>query len=109
MQIGVSYKEALHMTPHAIRLCFEAYNNHRKDELQKADFIAHLQGMYILEALYASVGNMFSKGKKMEYPKKPYGISFDDNQQTQNAVDEFFAEQDAMRRKWKNMKSRNGN
>lgn len=34
-----------------------------------------LSGMYACEALIATVGNMFSKGKKHEYPSEPLPIT----------------------------------
>ena len=34
-----------------------------------------LQGMYVAEALNATVGNMFSKGQKHPYPSEPYPLT----------------------------------
>lgn len=34
-----------------------------------------LQGIYVAEALSATVGNMFSKGNKHQYPSEPIPIS----------------------------------
>lgn len=40
--------------------------------------MAHLQGIYIRDALLATVGNMFSgKSKKFDYPEKPYDLDLD--------------------------------
>ena len=34
-----------------------------------------LEGIYMAEALRATVGNMFSKGNKHEYPSEPFPIT----------------------------------
>ena len=34
-----------------------------------------MQGLYIREALISTVGNMFSKHSKFEYPKEPYPVT----------------------------------
>lgn len=34
-----------------------------------------LQGIYMAEALSATVGNMFTKGQKHEYPSEPFPIT----------------------------------
>lgn len=100
------------MNPHSINLHIQAYNRRKRNEFEEMDAYAHLFGMYTTEALFASVGNMLAENgqKKMEYPKKPYGIRFDfDDESKQQAVDEFFAEQDALRRKWRLKKNKNEN
>ena len=41
--------------------------------------MAHIQGMYFVEALMTTVGNMFSDkhSKKHEYPASPYDLDLD--------------------------------
>ena len=41
--------------------------------------MAHLQGIYIRDALLSTVGNMFSSkhSKTIEYPEKPYDLNLD--------------------------------
>lgn len=40
-----------------------------------------LAGMYVAEALNATVGNMFSKGQKHPYPSEPFPITADEQQE----------------------------
>ena len=53
-------------------LCFKAHEK----RLEEKNFLAHLQGEYFVEALLATVGNMFSgKGaSKFTYPEKPHEL-----------------------------------
>jgi len=40
-----------------------------------------LQGMYVAEALNATVGNMFSKGQKHPYPAEPFPLTVDEQRE----------------------------
>jgi len=40
-----------------------------------------LEGMYTAEALSATVGNMFSKGTKHQYPSEPFPITAEEQQE----------------------------
>ena len=40
-----------------------------------------LEGIYVAEALNATVGNMFSKGQKNQYPDEPFPITADEQQE----------------------------
>ncbi len=62
------------MNPRIIKLHVEGYKKKEEIEFEKTNIYSHLQGQYFLEALYASVGNMFKpkSTKPHEYPKKPY-------------------------------------
>jgi hypothetical protein len=40
-----------------------------------------LEGMYVAEALRATVGNMFSKGQKYPYPAEPFPITADEQRE----------------------------
>jgi hypothetical protein len=40
-----------------------------------------MQGMYVAEALRATVGNMFSKGEKHSYPSEPYPITAEEQRE----------------------------
>ena len=40
-----------------------------------------LEGMYTAEALNATVGNMFAKGAKNQYPAEPFPITADEQQE----------------------------
>ena len=40
-----------------------------------------LEGIYMVEALSATVGNMFSKGAKHQYPNEPFAITAEEQQE----------------------------
>lgn len=40
-----------------------------------------LEGVYVAEALNATVGNMFSKGARHEYPAEPFALTVDEQQE----------------------------
>ena len=40
-----------------------------------------LEGMYVAEALSATVGNMFAKGQKHQYPTEPFPITVEEQQE----------------------------
>ena len=40
-----------------------------------------LQGVYVAEALHATVGNMFNKGQKNRYPDEPFPITADEQRE----------------------------
>jgi hypothetical protein len=40
-----------------------------------------LEGIYISEALSATVGNMFTKGQKHQYPAEPFPLTADEQQE----------------------------
>ena len=40
-----------------------------------------LEGIYMAEALNATVGNMFSKGQKHPYPAEPFPITVEEQQE----------------------------
>lgn len=54
-----------------------AVSYRKADELRRKRMNEELwwSGMYMCEALVATVGNMFSKGKKHEYPSEPLPIT----------------------------------
>ena len=52
----------------------------QKRQIEKDNYMAHLQGVYFVEALMSTVGNMLGgkNSKKHEYPAKPYEINLDE-------------------------------
>ena len=72
MAIGIGFNEFWHMTPRKVTLCQKAHEK----VIEEKNFLAYVQGQYVVEALLATVGNMFSgKGsKKFEYPNKPHDL-----------------------------------
>lgn len=77
--LGTSYAEFWHLNPRIINIMVKAYNEAKKNEIKQANMLMHLEGMYFIDALLATVGNMFrGKGKKaFEYPKEPYSLDMD--------------------------------
>ena len=49
----------------------------KADELRqkRENTMLWLQGVYVAEALQATVGNMFTKGQKHQYPEEPFAIT----------------------------------
>lgn len=72
MAIGISYFDFWRMTPRKVMLCQKAHIK----KLEEKNLLAHLQGQYFVEAILATVGNMFSgKGAtKFTYPEKPHEL-----------------------------------
>ena len=79
LSIGVDMGSFWHLTPHTLSLIAEGYNIALKRQYENQNAMAYLQGAYFVEALTATVGNMFSgKGsKKHKYPEKPYDLNID--------------------------------
>ena len=48
-----------------------AFYQAEKIRRQNADEMAWLHGLYVYQALTATVGNIGNKGKKIEYPQEP--------------------------------------
>lgn len=71
----------------------EAYQK----ECEEKQAYLHLMGVYVVEALRSTVGNMFAgKGHKpYEYPKKPYGTV--EKYSRKQKAEQFFAELNVMK------------
>lgn len=80
--MGVDLDSFWALTPHKLYLIAEGYKIALKRQIERENTMAHLQGAYFVEALLATVGNMFSDkhSKKHEYPDKPYDLDLDDTQ-----------------------------
>lgn len=77
--LGTSYDEFWKLNPNKINVMVAAYNEAKKNEIRQANMLYHLEGMYFMDALIATVGNMFrGKGQKaFEYPKEPYTLDLE--------------------------------
>lgn len=75
------------MTPRIVCFHLKAFNKQRKESFDYDNLLAYLQGIYFVEALNATVGNMFKKehAKPFEYPNKPFDIN---GEQTEKDLDE---------------------
>lgn len=71
LAIGMSYEQFWYRDPQMVR----AYR--RADEIRRRKMNEEqwLAGMYTADALRATVGNMFSKGNKYNYPAEPRPIT----------------------------------
>lgn len=69
LYVGIKEADFWNMNPRMVKPYNEAY----KMKMKHDDQLAWLQGQYVLEALLASVGNMFKKknAEPHEYPTKP--------------------------------------
>jgi hypothetical protein len=73
MSIGMTYDEFWNQDVAMVRACRKAYELKRRQQNEAF----WLQGIYVRDALSATVGNMFAdKGsKKNEYPAEPYPVT----------------------------------
>jgi len=81
LSIGVDTGSFWGLTPHTLRIISKGYDIALKRQIEHENAMAHLQGAYFVEALMATVGNMFSSknSKKYKYPDKPHDLNLDDN------------------------------
>ena len=88
--MGVDLADFWHLTPHSLYLIADGYNRALKRQLDYDNHMAYIQGAYFLEALMASVGNMFSgkTAKKHEYPEKPYSLMVDEEEKEKETEEE---------------------
>lgn len=52
----------------------KGYKEKKQAEIEEKNFFAYIQGAYFADAIMATIGNAFTKGKKHEYPKEPYQL-----------------------------------
>ena len=77
--MGVDLRAFWGLTPHDLAIIGRGYEIALKRQITSQNTMAHLQGAYFVEALMATVGNMFSDkhSKKHSYPEKPYELDLD--------------------------------
>lgn len=75
-EMGISWKEFWKLNPHSLKLMLGSYNEKQKADLNKKNYMSYLQGIYFVDALMSTVGNMFKKknAKPYKYPEKPYEL-----------------------------------
>jgi len=93
MAIGMTYEQYWYDDPLMVRAFYKADKLCRK----RADEQAWLNGLYVLNALNATVGNMFRKAGQApaEYPKEPFMMSQEANAKEEREMTEEEKEQDA--------------
>jgi hypothetical protein len=64
------------MNPRIIQAIADGYAEKKKDDMQIENCVAYLQGRYFMDALMATVGNMFKRRgqKPYQYPESPYDL-----------------------------------
>lgn len=79
LAVGMTYEQFWHDPPELVI----AYR--RADEIKKRRVNEELwlAGIYTAEALASTVGNMFSKGSKYQYPSEPKPITVSEAQERQ--------------------------
>lgn len=71
LSMGMTYELFWEDDPALVRAYRRADEMRRKRE----NTMLWLQGIYVAEALSATVGNMLSKGQKHKYPEEPFPMS----------------------------------
>lgn len=79
--MGITWTEFWDMNPRII----EAHIQGHKLEFEHQNTLFHLNGYYTMEALRATVGNMFKKksSKDYTYPEKPIDLGLDKVEETE--------------------------
>lgn len=68
---GISYDRFGKLTKREINIISSAYADKIKADFETEDLMAYVQGVYFMEALKSTVGNMFGKNT-YKYPEKPF-------------------------------------
>lgn len=71
LAMGMTYEQFWLDDPNLVIAYRKADDIRRKRE----NMMMWFQGIYFAEALQATVGNMFTKGQKSQYPSEPHPIS----------------------------------
>jgi hypothetical protein len=72
MSIGMSHDEFWNQDVAMVRAFRKAHELKRRQQNE----MLWMQGLYVRDALLATVGNMFANGsKKNEYPSEPYPVT----------------------------------
>lgn len=87
--MGVSWEQFWNMNPRILKSVTEGYAARIKFEAERANIQAHLQGQYFVDGILATVGNMFSKGNSYKYPKKPYDLHSEKENNSQEEIAVF--------------------
>ena len=71
LAMGMTYEQFWQGEPDLVKAYREADNIRRRRRNEEM----WLEGIYMVEALHSTVGNMFSKGAKHQYPAEPFPIT----------------------------------
>ena len=56
IKAGLTYKEAMHMTPKAIEMHIEAYSEKEQEKVKVSEYLSWLNGYYVVEAIACTFG-----------------------------------------------------
>lgn len=77
LALGMTYEQFWDGDPDLVR----AYRSADRIRRRRRNEEMWLEGIYMVEALSATVGNMFSKGSKHQYPNEPLPITQEEQQE----------------------------
>lgn len=77
LAMGMTYELFWHGDPDLVKAyrAADRINRRRRNEEM------WLEGIYMVEALRATVGNMFAKGANHQYPEEPFPITLEEQQE----------------------------
>ena len=84
---GVTYEQFGKLNMNQIRIIAHAYSEKLEEDFKTADVIAFLQGRYMVDALLATVGNMFGgKNAHFTYPEQAYTLARQERELSEDEI-----------------------
>lgn len=77
LAMGMTYELFWHGDPDLVK----AYRTADRIRRRRRNEELWLEGIYVTEALSSTVGNMFAKGAKHQYPSEPFPITLEEQQE----------------------------
>ena len=92
------------LNPHKLKVIEKCYMQEKKKESIMINSSAYTYGIYVMDALKATVLNMFMKkgSTPYKYPEKPYELDFRTEQEKiEDELSAFVKQQEQMRINWR--------
>lgn len=84
---GITYEQFGKLNMKKIRIISKAYSHKLEEDFKTADIVAFIQGRYMVDALLATVGNMFGgKNSKFSYPEQAYTMANKEQELTEDEI-----------------------
>ena len=84
---GISYLEFGKLNMNEIHYIANAYAEKQDAEFKYSDMLAYVQGIYFMDALKATVGNMLGgKHARFEYPQQAYSMANQEKELTEDEI-----------------------
>ena len=84
---GISYHDFGKLNMKQMRYIANAYAEKQENDFKAQDVLAFIQGRYMVDALLATVGNMFGgKNAKFEYPEQAYSMIADEQHLSEDEI-----------------------